>query len=270
MSPGDTLNCPRFREFEMSTGPSLIQRLDRAQEAVVRFLCDSTVGYGVVIVLAILTGLFGVQRPVLLWLGGAVAVLVVGLRIFAGLRSRPGGPRGRKRAKERPWAYTPLATRDGDGATAPVRFSRAQLRATLEGSIRSDGAVALYVPAYGKTFRLMVDPDEEPNPPSAGTVKTVNNVLRWSDVQRARIRELLVADAEAAGADVTIDTVEDIVSGGGLGIGEGHGEKSRLATLHLHAPWGHQGSVEIVIRDGEPIALGGRYLELDAYDAAYD
>lgn len=235
-----------------------------------RFLCDSNVGYGVVAVLAILTGWFGVQRPVLLWVGGAVAILVVGLRIFAGLRSRPGGLRGRKRAKERPWAYTPLAMRDGAGATAPVRFSRAQLRALLVGSPRSDGAVALYAPVYGKTFQLMVDTDEEPNPPSADTVKTVNDVLRWSDGHRARIRELLVADAQAAGSDVTIDTVEAIVSGGGLGIGEGHGEKSRLATLHLHAPWAHQGSLEIVIRDGEPIAVGGRYLELDAYDAAYD
>jgi len=248
---------------------TLLQRLDRAQEAVARFLCDSNVGYGVVIVIAILISWFGVHRPALFWLGGGLAMVVVALRILAGLRSRPGGLRGRKRERKlAPPRYTPLTLADGQSNGAPqTRFSRAQLTALLGDSTR---AVALYVPAYGKTFRLLVDPDEEPNSPSAGTVKTVNNVLRWSETQRMRVRELLVADARAAGAQANLDTVEALVSGGALSIGEGHGEKSRLATLHFHAPWGDEGSVQVVIRDGEPIAIGGRHLELDAYDAAYD
>ena len=259
-----------------------------AERAIVKIfgiVFDSRPGYALLLLAALLVGVFGGRFPWLLLSAGSLFGLLVGLRILVAVLAWRRESGGRRLLREAPWPFTPLANADGTPPQGqPRKFTRPTLRALLEGGTREDGGIALYVPAFGKTFELQLDPDEFPDPPSARTVRIVNEIVAWTPTHRACIRDLLVADALEAVSDaspedygdparpwgVDIDSVEAIVEGGSIGICESTGVKSRLATLYVHAPWGHEGGLEVVIRDGEPIDVGGKYMELEAYDAAYD
>ena len=255
--------------------------VERAIVAVFRIVFDSRPGYALLIVAAILVGWFGARHPWLLWTAGGLFGLLVVSRVTVALLAWRRGSGGRRALTQPRWLFTPLADADGSRpAGQPGRFTRPTLRTVLEA--RTGGGV--FIPVYGKTFELSFDPDEFPDPPSAKTVRIVNELVAWTQAHRHRIRDLLVADALAAVAEadpgaygdparpwgVDVDSVESLINGGSIGICESTGVKSRLATLYLHAPWGHEGGLEVVIRDGEPIDIGGRYMELEAYDAAYE
>lgn len=255
--------------------------IERAIVKAFGIVFDSRPGYGLLLVAAILVGWFGGQRHWLLWIAGGLFGGLVLSRVVVGLLAWRRDAARLRTPLPQPWPFTPLAEADGaPPAGQPRKFTRPTLRTLLEQSGREAG---LFVPAYGKIFELGLDPDEYPDPPSARTVKIVNEIVAWTPAHRARVRDLLVADAleAAAGADpedygdparpwgIDAASVEQLVQGGSIGICESVGLKSRLATLYLHAPWGHEGGLEVVIRDGEPIDIGGKHLELEAYDAAY-
>lgn len=138
--------------------------------------------------------------------------------------------------------------------------------------------VDLYVPCWSKTLSFRLE-DEDPDATEARvwpeTAALVHAVLDWGPAERARVRELLLADLRATeantGADygLELSTVESAVTPHYVDITQYDRSRAGVGLLLLHVAWEDEHGAAIVIRDGRPAELING-LRGDAYDVFHD
>jgi hypothetical protein len=246
--------------------------------AFVDFFFEGRLGLWVLIAIAVtLPWLAAIWSPAP-WLGGGL--------LLAGLATKLGqvalAMRADTKVKYPPKAFwrpfTPLSRTDPSPPASPVTcWSKADLDALLPDPRESEWIwFDLFVPAYGRSFRIRPELADRWQGLSSKTVDAINDVIGWTAADRLTIRSLLVDYAQTTREtwgddpdghlDAGPDEIEDIVCGADILIDETDETRHRMSAMALEAPWDSSHGLYVVIRDGRPVAVREYDTDLWTYD----
>jgi hypothetical protein len=246
--------------------------------AFVDFFFEGRLGLWVLVATACTLPWLAAVWPPAPWAGGGL--------LLAGLATKLGQlalqMRADAKVKYPPKAFwnpfTPLSQADPSPPAVPVtHWSKAELDALLPDPRESQWLwIDLFVPAYGRTFRIRPDLADRWQGLSPKTVEAINDVVGWTAADRQTIRTLLVDYAQTTREiwgddperrlDAGPDEIEDLVRGGVIHIDETDETRHRMVALELEAPWDADHGLYLVIRDGRPLAVREYDTDLWAYD----